>query len=132
MQPPRNTRIACLSHPSTSQGCFSLKLCQISARLHWRPAASDELAGELLELGTGQALLDVLGAGGIGRDEGQGNLGLTKGEKALPKLKAVLLRVASRLGRLLHTGELNLGLLCSLGQALECLPVLEEVDALRR
>ena len=51
-------------------------------RLHWRPAASDELAGELLELGTGQALLDVLGAGGIGRDEGQRNLGLTRGRKA--------------------------------------------------
>ena len=34
--------------------------------------------------------------------------------------------------RLLHTGELDLGLLCSLRQALQCLPVLEEVDALRR
>ena len=99
-------------------------------RLHWCPAASDELAGELLELGTGQALLDVLGAGGIGRDEGQGNLGLTRA-KNTEKLMAVKAACCFS-ARLLHTGELDLGLLCSLRQALQCLPVLEEVDALRR
>ena len=41
------------------------------------PASSDELAGKLLKLCTGQALFDVLGARGIRSDERQRNLGLS-------------------------------------------------------
>ena len=41
-----------------------------------RPASRDELAGKLLELGTRQALFDVLGACSISSDEGKRDLGL--------------------------------------------------------
>ena len=94
--------------PTSTISLMSLALSfeSFSAFSDWSPASGDELAGELLELGTRQTLLDVLGTRGIGGDEREGDLGL------------------------LHTRELNLGLLRSLGKTLQPLPVLQEVDSL--
>ena len=70
-------------------------------------AALDQVLGQLLELGAASAvMLQVLGAAGVGGDEGQVDLGLQRVEK------------------------LDLGLLGRLAQALQGLAVVAQVDAL--
>mmetsp|Transcript_19855 Transcript_19855/g.51997 ORF Transcript_19855/g.51997 Transcript_19855/m.51997 type:complete len:790 (+) Transcript_19855:96-2465(+) len=71
-------------------------------------AALDQLARDLLELRARERLLDVLRPGRICSDEGERDL------------------------RLIDAGQLDLGLLRRLGEALQRLPVLEEFDALLR
>mmetsp|Transcript_853 Transcript_853/g.3331 ORF Transcript_853/g.3331 Transcript_853/m.3331 type:complete len:747 (-) Transcript_853:173-2413(-) len=74
--------------------------------LHGDAAPVQQVGAQLLELGPGQGVLDVLGAVRGGGDEGQ------------------------RDGGLAQRGELHLGLLAGLGQPLQGLPVLPQVDAL--
>ena len=73
--------------------------------LHRHAAAVDQLAGQLLELGAGEGEIEVLGALGGGRDERQVDLALG------------------------GAGEFDLGFLSSLGEALQGLLVLAQVDA---
>ena len=74
--------------------------------LHGNPAPVQQVGAQLLELGARQRRLDVLGALGRRRDERQ------------------------RDRRLRRRRQLHLGLLGGLGQALQRLAVLDEVDAL--
>ena len=73
--------------------------------LHRQGAAVDQLGGQFLELGAGEGEIQVLGTLRGCRDERQVDLALS------------------------GIGQLNLGLLSSLGQALQSLFVLTQVDA---
>ena len=74
--------------------------------LHRHAAAVDQFGSQLLKLGAGEGEVEVLGALGRGRDERQVDLALG------------------------GAGQLDLGLLSGLGEALQGLLVLAEIDAL--
>ena len=83
-----------------------LELGVLEGLLHRHPAAINQLGGQLFKLGAGEVEVEVLGALGGGGDERQVDLALG------------------------GTGELDLGLLGSLGEALQGLLVLAQVNAL--
>ena len=84
----------------------ALVLGVVERLAHRADDALDQRAGQLVELGAGEAHVEVLRAGGVGRDERQVDL------------------------RLLGGGQLDLGLLGGLVEALEGHLVLRQVDAL--
>ena len=89
----------------TSVRSESLRLASRRALVTGGLAALEQVVGDLLELGAGQHVVEVLGAGGVSGDEGQVD------------------------GGLLGCGELLLGVLGGLLQALQGHGVLAQVDA---
>ena len=85
---------------------FGVSLASCSARLHGCDAALNQVAGDLLQLGARELHLQVLGAGGVRRDERQIDLGLH------------------------HRRKLDLGFLGGFLQALQRLAVVAQVNAL--